>query len=395
MSYKLYPAILQLQDGTLYKGWSFFELSTFSGEIVFNTGMTGYQEILSDLSYSGQMVVFTYPEIGNTGLNKQDNESNFIAVKALIAKNISSYSSNWRSNISLKQYIINKKIPHIVGLDTRSLTKHLRLSGSMSCILCSSILSNTVNQSSFVDLNSIDIIRKITTRYNYVRSSLKNSLIICKSLSYLHDYNLTVGQKTKNYKVAIMDFGIKFNIVRNLLSMGCEINIFPATSHYSSVLKYSPDGILLSNGPGDPSIASYAVNTVKKLIKFGSVPIFGICMGHQIINIALGADTFKLNFGHRGLNHPSGFLNYSEITSQNHGFVLNNDLKLSSGFLHLSSFNYFNLNDLTIAATFSNTCPFFSVQYHPEASPGPNDSQYLFKVFIELISLLKTSEKLI
>ena len=321
MSYNSYPAILRLQDGTSYKGWSFFELSSSSGEIVFNTGMTGYQEILSDPSYAGQMVVFTYPEIGNTGLNKKDSESNFITIKAMIARNISYISSNWQSTISLKDYIISKKIPHIFGLDTRSLTKHLRSSGVMNGIIGGLKLNNDFSELSFLNLDSIDLIRKITTKYTYNINSLKHSLLVKKFLFFSYRNSLSIDKHIKTYKVVIVDFGIKFNIVRKLLLLGCDLHVVPATSKYSYILKYKPDGILLSNGPGDPLVAHYAINTVKKLIKFGNVPIFGICMGHQILNKALGADTFKLKFGHRGLNHPSGFSKYSEITSQNHGFA--------------------------------------------------------------------------
>lgn len=396
MSHNLYPAVLHLQDGTSYKGWSFFELSSSIGELVFNTGMTGYQEILSDLSYSGQMVVFTYPEIGNTGLNKKDNESNFITIKALIARNISFLSSSWRSNISLKNYILNKKIPHIFGLDTRSLTKRLRSLGVTNAVLCSSNSYSNSSNLSFPNLNSVDLIRKLTTRHNYLLSSLQDSFAFknCLFSSYLNSNNLSSSfyERSYKYKVLIIDFGIKFNIIRKLILLGCNLYIVPATSSYLSILQYKPDGILLSNGPGDPFIADYAINTVKKLIKFANIPIFGICMGHQILNRSFGLDTFKLKFGHRGLNHPSGVGKYSEITSQNHGFVVSNDLYLSKDCSQFVSLNYFNLNDFTIAATFNKSYPIFSVQYHPEASPGPNDSEYLFKVFMNLISFIK-SEK--
>ncbi|MEM1173109.1 MAG: glutamine-hydrolyzing carbamoyl-phosphate synthase small subunit [Cyanobacteria bacterium P01_H01_bin.35] len=389
MSYNLYPAILHLQDGTSYKGWSFFELSSSIGEIVFNTGMTGYQEILSDPSYAGQMVVFTYPEIGNTGLNKKDNESNFITIKALIAKNISLIPSSWRSNISLRDYIVHKKLPHIFGLDTRSLTRHLRSSGVMSGVLCSCLKST--QKLSFINLDSVDLVRKVTTRYVYM-SVLTQDNPILESLifpSYSNLNRFTTNELAENYKIVIIDFGIKFSIIKKLLLLDCCIYILPATSSYLSIMQCNPDGILLSNGPGNPLIASYAISTVRKLIKFGNVPIFGICMGHQILNKSFGADTFKLKFGHRGLNHPSGFGKYCEITSQNHGFVVSNDLNLNKSCSEYLSAKYFNLNDSTMAATFSALHPVFSVQYHPEASPGPNDSEYLFQAFIKLIRLIK------
>lgn len=388
MSNSLYQSILCLQDGTFYKGWSFFELSTHSGEIVFNTGMTGYQEILSDPSYTGQMVVFTYPEIGNTGLNHQDNESNFIHLKALISKNISSVSSNWRSTVSLKDYILTKKIPHVFGIDTRSLTKKLRVSGVMSSYLCSFKLFNNSLKLDFKNLNELDLIRKITVRCKY-QHSIFNTTVPCfmRSLYINPVKNLN---KVKNYNIVVLDFGLKFNILRYLLSLGCYVYILPATSDYDVILNYKPDGILLSNGPGNPVLAHYAINTVKKLIHNAYIPIFGICMGHQILNIACGLKTFKLKFGHRGLNHPSGFSHYSELTSQNHGFAVSSEPQVRNSSLKSLIVKYFNLNDETVAATLHSTVPIFSVQYHPESSPGPHDAHYLFNVFIELISFMNS-----
>nr|YP_009394462.1 carbamoyl phosphate synthase small subunit [Vertebrata thuyoides]ARW63024.1 carbamoyl phosphate synthase small subunit [Vertebrata thuyoides] len=383
MSYGLYKAVLSLEDNTVYRGWSFFDLSSYEGEIVFNTGMTGYQEIISDPSYSGQMVVFTYPEIGNTGLNKDDIESNFIHVKALIAKNISTVSGNWRSTMSLVEYIVKKKIPHIFGLDTRSLTKHLRVSGVMNSLLCSSNLFNKLHTFNISNLNYLDLIRKVTVRNNY---QYQNLLRLTKSIYFNPGFS-----EVYKYKIVVLDFGLKFNILRDLCLLGCEVYVMPATCNYRSILNYKPDGIVLSNGPGNPSLANYAVNIVQKLVSCSNVPIFGICMGHQVLNLAFGAKTSKLKFGHRGLNHPSGYQSYSEITSQNHGFVVEDNSNSNISILNALMSRYFNLNDLTIAATFHQSAPFFSVQYHPEASPGPHDSKYLFEVLMKLIDLTKKS----
>lgn len=380
MSNMLYPSVLSLQDGTSYKGWSLFKLSSYTGEIVFNTGMTGYQEILSDPSYTGQMVVFTYPEIGNTGLNLEDNESNFIFVKALIVKNIAALSSSWRSTTSLKEYIIQKKIPHIFGVDTRSLTRKLRISGVMPAFL-SNTLNNNVS-TSFKNFGFKDLIRKVTVRNSYYISEIFPDEP--RNLLYNH---LNFLNHNAGYNIVIIDFGLKFNILRYLLLFGCRINIVPATIDYNSIVALSPDGILLSNGPGDPQLANYAINTVKKLVYFSNIPIFGICMGHQILNLACGLQTFKLKFGHRGINHPSGYNYYSEITSQNHGFAVSSNI-VNRYVLPESLFvKHINLNDKTIASTFDKKASVFSVQYHPEASPGPHDADYLFKVFIDLISL--------
>nr|YP_009398166.1 carbamoyl phosphate synthase small subunit [Thaumatella adunca]ARW67352.1 carbamoyl phosphate synthase small subunit [Thaumatella adunca] len=390
MSNTLFPAVLHLRDGTSYRGWSFFPLLSYSGEIVFNTGMTGYQEIFSDPSYSGQMVIFTYPEIGNTGLNRQDNESNFIHIKAIVAKNISSISSNWRSTISLKDYILLKNIPHIFGLDTRALTKHLRLFGVMSAFLSNNNINVSINNIEFKVLDNLDLVRKLTTKKNYTFNQ-EAYLNLTKSLSVnFLSFNYINAEKV--YKIVVIDFGLKFNILRKLIFLGCQLYVVPATCNYQTILKYKPDGILLSNGPGNPLSSLYSINVVKKLVNFANLPIFGICMGHQILNLAFGGKTFKLKFGHRGLNHPSGCNNYSEITSQNHGFSVDKNYLLNTQLRQVFSVKYLNLNDFTVSGTIHKNNPFFSVQYHPEASPGPHDSEYLFKIFIKLISFIQSKK---
>lgn len=392
MSNNLCASALYLQDGTCYKGWSFFNFSKSFGEIVFNTGMTGYQEIMTDPSYAGQIVIFTYPEIGNTGLNYEDNESYYIHIKGLIAKNISFFSSNWRSRISLKEYILTKNIPHIFGIDTRALTKHLRLLGVMNAIIVSNSSDNKLNYASLIGssaktLDTLDLVRKVTTKRIY-HAAADNSLpLSCLDIYLNLKINLQIGN---NLTILVMDFGAKFNIIRRLLSLGCKVFVVPVTCDYKTILKYKPDGLLLSNGPGDPSMSMYAVDTIKKLVYSSNIPIFGICMGHQILNLALGAKTFKLKFGHRGLNHPSGLNNYSEITSQNHGFAVNSDSLYQNDLSKVLKINYLNLNDLTVAGILHKNKPIFSVQYHPEASPGPHDADYLFKVFIQLIKLMRS-----
>nr|YP_009391970.1 carbamoyl phosphate synthase small subunit [Periphykon beckeri]ARW60318.1 carbamoyl phosphate synthase small subunit [Periphykon beckeri] len=388
----LYPAVLYLQDGTCYRGFSFFKLSLSSGEVVFNTGMTGYQEIMSDPSYAGQIIVFTYPEIGNTGLNQQDNESNFLHVKGLVMKNISSFSSNWRAKVSFKNYLIDKQVPHIFGIDTRSLTKRLRLFGVTSAALFYSSNDNCIskmNLSSIYNINNIDLVRKVTSKavYNINYDSL-SQYFDDTNCGYYKVRSTSANIIRKSYKIIIVDLGLKFNIIRKLLNLGCNICVVPATCSYSSILRHNPDGIILSNGPGNPLLVNYVIDLVKRLVKFSSIPILGICMGHQVLNIAFGMQIFKLKFGHRGLNHPCGCNKYSEITSQNHGFVVNRHAFTNQNLLKIFSVQYLNLNDFTVSTTFHKKLPIFSAQYHPEASPGPHDSDYLFEVFVNLINMI-------
>nr|YP_009295863.1 carbamoyl-phosphate synthase arginine-specific small subunit [Schimmelmannia schousboei]AOM64798.1 carbamoyl-phosphate synthase arginine-specific small subunit [Schimmelmannia schousboei] len=386
MNKVLYPSILYLEDGTLYKGWSFIDNILSCGEVVFNTGMTGYQEIITDPSYSQQIIAFTYPELGNTGINNEDNESKTIHAKGIIAKNICLYPNNWRTNSSLKTYLLNNSIPHIFGIDTRALTKHLRTMGVMNACISSKILDkdllhNTVSKAS--NIEGSNLVNAVTTKKAYAIKAANHQEFIYSHLNY------KINNKLINLNVVLIDFGVKYNIISRLLSYGCNIYILPANSTYETIKSYKPDGILLSNGPGDPSVITYAITTVKQLIKYSNIPIFGICMGHQILSLALGAKTFKLKFGHRGLNHPSGAKKISEITSQNHGFAVNlQSLKHLNNNIEVT---HFNLNDYTIAGILHTKKPIFSVQYHPEASPGPHDSDYLFKNFITLMQLKTNS----
>lgn len=384
MNMNIFESILLLEDGSKYKGWSFFNNFQTIGEIVFNTGMTGYQEIITDPSYYGQIMTFTYPEIGNTGLNNEDYESSSIHVKGIVAKDICTYPSNWRSNFSLPEYLKEYNIPHIFGIDTRSLTKHLRKYGVMQAIVSSGFGQKILyeNLLNYPKINGFNLSNYVTVDKVYYINKLQN--LNGKNSSY---FSLKNVLKNNHFNIVLIDFGVKYNIIYRLLSYGCNVYILPSTSTYETISSYKPDGILLSNGPGNPEELQFAINTVKKLIFFANLPIFGICMGHQILNIALEAKTFKLKFGHRGLNHPSGDGQISEITSQNHGFAVHIDSYIK--FKNLIKVTHLNLNDLTLAGISHLSKPIFSVQYHPEASPGPHDSDHLFKYFIKLISITK------
>lgn len=374
-------AILVLEDGTSYKGWSFCKPGTVIGEVVFNTGMTGYQEILTDPSYYGQIVVFTYPELGNTGINLNDNESHQSRVKGLIAKNICKQPNNWRSTQSFTEYLSLHNIMNIYGLDTRTLTRHLRKVGSMNGAISSEI-TNVQHLLQKIKLCSsmqgLDLIPQVTTNSIYAFNKKEDQQWYFRVLSLANRTHIN------KLRIMILDFGVKTNILRRLLSLNCEIIVVPAFASIETILNYKPDGILLSNGPGDPAAVQYGIKTVKSLLKL-TIPIFGICMGHQLLGLALGCNTFKLKFGHRGLNHPVGISDKVEITSQNHGFAISN----KSLPIETLNMTHINFNDDTIAGISHKILPIFSVQYHPEASPGPHDTDYLFLYFISMIIHLK------
>nr|YP_009399021.1 carbamoyl phosphate synthase small subunit [Taenioma perpusillum]ARW68418.1 carbamoyl phosphate synthase small subunit [Taenioma perpusillum] len=377
MTSTFYESFLHLESGESYKGWSFFNNNHISdGEVVFNTGTTGYQEILTDPSYLGQIIVFTYPELGNTGLNLIDSESKYVYVKAIIAKNICLNPNNWRNQVTLRDYIIKKKIPHIFGLDTRTLTYHLREIGVVNGYISNKASKYKKKQ---IPSANLDLIRRVTRYEPYCVNNLSNAY---KSFTSYLDLNTI---KDLDLTIIVIDLGTKNNIISRLLSYGCRVYILPATSDYNLIRSYKPDGIILSNGPGNPSIVNYAIQMIKKLVHHSNIPIFGICMGHQLLNLALKSTTFKLKFGHRGLNHPSGFNQFAEITSQNHGFSVYKT-SLSNSLVQIT---HFNLNDLTIGGILYKVRPIFSVQHHPEASPGPHDSDYLFKSFIKLVKEVK------
>jgi carbamoyl-phosphate synthase small subunit len=364
------PALLVLADGTTYRGWSFGAVGTTLGEVVFNTGMTGYQEVLTDPSYHGQIVTFTYPELGNTGVNADDEESDRPQIQGVIARNICHRPSNWRSQQSLSAYLEQHGIPGIYGIDTRALTRKLRSIGAINGAISSEIL------------DPAELLEKVKTAPNM------NGLNLVKVVSTTTTYDWTAASQsawefypqehiTETFNVVAIDFGIKRNILHRLVSHGCRVKVVPSNTSAAEILSYQPDGIFLSNGPGDPAAVTDGIATTQELLT-AQTPIFGICMGHQILGLALGAETFKLKFGHRGLNQPAGLAQQPvEITSQNHGFAITPEsLQADVEVTHL------NLNDRTVAGLRHTKLPFFSVQYHPEASPGPHDADYLFGQFV-------------
>ncbi len=367
-------AKLVLSNGITFKGFSFGAMGSTVGEIVFNTGMTGYQEVITDPSYYGQILTFTYPEIGNTGINFEDSESDK-SVKGLIVRNYSNNNSNWRSKLNFNQWLIEKNIIGLYGVDTRALVKILRSYGSMNGLIttekndldsCLEIISNTPN------MEGLNLAKEVSTKKNYISKEIT-----------ITDFDVreSVNNNINKFKVVAIDFGIKKSILNRLASHGCEIMVLPSNASFKDVLSHDPDGIFFSNGPGDPSSVLDGINLAKLLINYGKIPMFGICLGHQIFGLALGGKTYKLPFGHRGLNHPCGKKNNIEITSQNHGFAIDPN-SLSNKIVEIT---HLNLNDKTVAGLKLINKPIFSVQYHPEASPGPHDSDYLFEKFVSLM----------
>jgi len=368
------PALLVLADGTVFKGKSFGASGTTIGEVVFNTGMTGYQEVLTDPSYRGQIVSFTYPELGNTGVNPEDEESEYPHVRGVIARNICFRPSNWRSTQSFPDYLKQHNIPGIYGIDTRSLVRKLRSSGAMNGAISTEILEPIDLLTKIQEAPSmagLNLVQEVSTKEIYEWSDPTSSI---------WEYRPTIDSAaaTDPLTVVALDFGIKRNILRRLASYGCRVIVVPIDTSPETILQYNPDGIFLSNGPGDPAVVTAGIATVKALLS-SQKPMFGICMGHQILGLSLGAETFKLKFGHRGLNHPCGLSQQVEITSQNHGFAIDAD-SLTTAEVEIT---HLNLNDRTVAGLRHKLLPVFSVQYHPEASPGPHDADYLFENFVK------------
>ena len=371
-------AILALADGTFFEGEHFGATGEAIGEVVFNTSMTGYQEIATDPSYYGQIVTMTYPLIGNYGVNSSDQESSNPKASGFVVREYSSYHSNWRSQGSFGDYLKSNNIIGIHGVDTRALTKRLRLHGVIDGIISTQEFdAQTLVEKArtFGGMTGKDFVQKVTCQNIYKAALEPNS-------DFYRTHRLS-SDSNQCKKVVAIDFGIKNNILRQLISHGCEVTVVPANTSTDDILALQPDGIFLSNGPGDPEPIEYAVKTIQQLL--GYKPIFGICLGHQLLCRAVGAKTFKLKFGHRGGNQPVQRLSTGkvEITAQNHGFCVDIDtLPQKVEVTHI------NLNDQTLEGIDFTDCNAFSVQYHPEASPGPHDASYLFNQFIDRIDTI-------
>ncbi|MBI5439786.1 MAG: glutamine-hydrolyzing carbamoyl-phosphate synthase small subunit [Deltaproteobacteria bacterium] len=371
-------ALLALTDGTTYAGWSFGAEGETSGEVVFNTSMTGYQEVLSDPSYKGQMVVMTYPEIGNYGVNPEDFESSRIHVEGFIVKEAWETPSNWRATKSLHEFLREQGIVGIQGIDTRALTKHLREHGAMIGVI------------STEDLEGSSLVEKARVAPTIEGRDLVAE-VTCKAPFHWDTADWAVGEgyrkprRPGDFRVVAYDFGVKYNILRQLTSVGCDVTVVPARTTAEEVLALDPHGVFLSNGPGDPQCVPYAAEAVRKLM--GKKPIFGICLGNQIIGLALGGTTRKLKFGHHGANQPVKDLSTEkvEITSQNHNFVVDLESLRHSEHAEAVEVTHINLNDQTVEGIRHKKYPLFSVQYHPEASPGPHDAAYLFRRFAQMM----------
>jgi len=370
-------AILVLEDGSAYEGHSFGAETTAYGEVVFSTSMTGYQEMLTDPSYAGQILVPTYPLIGNYGINESDFESRQIQVRGFAVREYCSQPSHWQSTRTLHEFLLAYGTPGISGIDTRALTRRLRSSGVMMGILSSEMTPEEASKElkSLPKYDFTDFVHQVSTEKAYEWQSNTPAPVTLPSLS------LRGASATKQpLKILVIDYGLKYNILRILSQLGCQASAVPCTASAKDVLALNPDGIVLSPGPGDPALLDDITDTVKELI--GRKPIMGICLGHQLIGKALGAQTFKLKFGHRGGNHPVRDLATGRvyITAQNHGYAVDADT-LKQG-LEVS---HINLNDGTVEGLRHRDLPILSIQYHSEASPGPLDNMYLFERFLEMV----------
>jgi carbamoyl-phosphate synthase small subunit len=371
----LNPAVLALEDGTVFEGQSFGAPVERTGEVVFNTAITGYQEVFTDPSYSGQIVVLTNPQIGNYGANENDSESARPYIEGLAVREFSPLASNWRSDETAQDFLTGNGVPVISGIDTRALVLHLRSRGVMRGVLSTistdakELVERARNSPS---MNGLDLATRVSTKEQYAWD--RGAIAASPSED--------VGEPAEaRFHVVAYDFGIKRNILRMLVQSGSRVTVVPAGTKAEDVLAQKPSGVFLSNGPGDPEPLTYQAEQVRKLV--GKVPIFGICLGHQILGLALGGKTYKLKFGHRGANHPvlNKVTGRVEITSHNHGFAVDPD----SLNLNEIEITHMNLNDQTLEGFRHRNHPVFCVQYHPEAAPGPHDSHYLFGDFVKLM----------
>ena len=364
MQHKQTPAVILLKDGTVFKGLACGKIGTTTGEIAFNTGMTGYQEIFTDPSYSGQIIVMATAHIGNYGVEASEVESEGCKIKGLVTKKFSAVNSRYRKTNTLQNYLEQDNVVGIMDVDTRALVRHIRDNGAQNAII-SSETTNLDELKAQLDkipsMKGMELASKVSTKETY-----------------------TVGEDSAKYKIALLDFGVKKNIIRSLVERECFVKVFPYNTSFKEIKAFSPDGVMLSNGPGDPEPLTEVIDTVEKLVE-ADYPIFGICLGHQILALSQGLTTKKMHNGHRGINHPVKNLisGKSEITSQNHGFVVNMEEAVNNENIIVT---HQHLNDETLAGIALKNKTAFSVQYHPESSPGPHDSRYLFDLFLERIN---------
>jgi carbamoyl-phosphate synthase small subunit len=369
----LVPALLAMEDGTVYRGYGFGAAADNAGEIVFNTAITGYQEVLTDPSYRGQIVLMTAPEIGNVGVNPEDFESARPWCAGFVVRDLSPRVSNWRASGSLGALMAEHGVAGITGIDTRAVTRRIRISGAQRAVITRSVgdaAAAVAKARNHPSLEGRDLVRDVTCAAPYEWTE-----------GLWQPPNSGYQPPPARHHVVAYDFGIKRGILRRLRGSGCKVTVVPAATPAKDVMALKPDGIFLSNGPGDPAAVEYAIEAARTLVKTGT-PTFGICLGHQILGLALGGKTYKLKFGHHGANHPVMDLSTQkvEITSQNHGFAVDVDSLEGKAVL-----SHVSLNDKTVEGMRHGSLPVFSVQYHPEASPGPNDATYLFDRFIELM----------
>jgi carbamoyl-phosphate synthase small subunit len=365
-------AFLALEDGSIFAGRSFGAAGETGGEVVFNTSMSGYQEILTDPSYAGQIVVMTYPHIGNYGTNAEDEESLHPYAEGFVAREFSAVHSNWRSAEALEDYLKRHNIVSISEVDTRALVRHIRSKGAMRGIISSA------------EHDPQKLVEKARALPSMLGCDLASSVTCSRQYDFGGSSPETAGER---FRVIAYDYGIKRNILHSLVNAGCQVTVVPAATSAEEILARKPDGVFLSNGPGDPEPLEYAASNIRKLL--GRVPVFGICLGHQLMGLALGGKTYKMKFGHRGGNQPVKNLltGRVEITSQNHGFAVDPE-SMDVGQIELT---HMNLNDQTLEGFRHRELPAFCVQYHPEASPGPHDSHYLFEEFRQLMSEFRKS----